>query len=266
MSKDKFFSWRSLNLIREFTATDFKIFYKNSFLGYFWSLLNPLLTFGVLYFVFTIFVRFDLPNYQLYLLLGIILWNFLAVAVQISLEAVLTKGALLQKVSFPRAAIIVSSVLTAFITFLLNLGVFSIFLLASGVWPGLGFFWFLLLMVELWLLVTGLAFFLAALYVSFRDIGHIWGVVLQVGFWLTPIVYPLELVPRRFAWVFAFNPMAQLITASRQALIYRTQVLPGAAPFLSPASYLLTLLICSAVFLGGALFYGWRSPYFAEEL
>lgn len=266
MVHEKFFSRRNLNLIREFTATDFKLFYKNSLLGYFWSLLNPLLTFGVLYFVFTIFVRFNLPHYQLYLLLGIILWNFLATAVGMSLEAVLAKGVLLQKVSFPRATIVVSSVLTAFITFMLNLLIFFIFLFLNGVWLGLGSLFFLFCLAELFLLVTGLALFLAALYVSFRDIAHIWAVVLQVGFWLTPIVYPLELVPKRFTWIFALNPMAQLIIASRQILIYRSQVLPGAAPFLTPASYLITLASCFLIFLGGVLFYNWRSPYFAEEL
>lgn len=266
MFREKFFSWRNLNLIREFTATDFKIFYKNSLLGYFWSLLNPLLIFGVLYFIFTIFVRFDLPHYQLYLLLGIIIWNFLSMSVQVSLEAILTKGTLLQKVSFPRTTIIISSVFTGFITFLLNMAVFGVFLLFNGVIPDWRVFLFLFCVAELFLLVAGLSLFLSALYVSFRDVGHIWAVVLQVGFWLTPIVYPLGLIPAKYAWLFTLNPMAQIIIASRQLLIYKTNILPGFQPFLTPASIGLTFVSCLAIFLAGVLFYNWRSPYFAEEL
>lgn len=267
MIKEKFFGRRNLNLIWEFTVTDFKLSYKNSLLGYLWSFLNPLLVFGVLYFVFTIFVRFDLPDYQLYLLLGIVLWSFLAGATSGALEAVLTKGVLIQKVAFPRADIVVAAVLNSFFTLLLNLLVFFAFLLFKGLVPGSGLLVFVFLLAELFLLVSGLALLLAAAYVRFRDLSHIWQVLLQVGFWLTPIVYPLGLVPAKYLWVVKLNPMAQIILASRQALIYQGgDQTAWLSPFLAPSALALTFGLCLLVFLAGLLYFNRRSPYFAEEL
>ena len=112
--------------------TDFKIKYDNSVLGYLWSLLKPLLMFGTLYLVFSVFVRWDVENYRLYLLLGIILWNFLSEVTLNSMVLLEGKASIIKKIYFPRWIIVIASSLTSLLTLLLNIGVFFIFFGLGG--------------------------------------------------------------------------------------------------------------------------------------
>ena len=249
---------QNLNLIKEFTFAEFKLYYKDSVLGYLWSFLNPLLLFGTLYLIFTFFVRFEVPHYQLYLLLGIVVWNFLANATTTSMESLLMKEPLIKKVSFPHAVIIISTCLSSLITFGFNLLVFFVFLICSGVVPEVKFLLFFVYLVPLFCGVLGLSFFLSALYVNFRDLSHIWQVLLQIGFWLTPIVYPVALIPARFRFFFGLNPMYGIIQSLRQIMIYNrwpSLKLTAAVFFISVAVLVL-----------GYYLFKRRSPYFAEEI
>ena len=109
--------------------TDFKLRYHGSILGYFWSLLKPLLLFLVLWFVFTVFMRWDIPNFQLYLLLGIMLWNFFAEGTSAGVYALASKVSIIKKIYFPRILIVIASTITAFLSIFFNLIVFYIFIL-----------------------------------------------------------------------------------------------------------------------------------------
>lgn len=249
---------KNLNLIKEFTLAEFKLYYKDSILGYLWSFLNPLMLFGTLYLIFTFFVRFDVPHYQLYLLLGIVIWNFLASATTISMEALLTKESLIKKVFFPHAVIVLSTCLSCLITFGFNLLVFFVFLLFAKIIPGPIFLLGLVYLLPLFLLVLGLSFFLSALFINFRDLSHIWQVILQIGFWLTPIVYPATLIPKKLQLFFLINPMYGIIKSLRELFIYQT------LPSLNSA---LVVSFMALVFLAlGYWFFIWRSPYFAEDI
>ncbi|MBN2588956.1 MAG: ABC transporter permease [Sedimentisphaerales bacterium] len=241
--------------------TDFKIKYDNSILGYFWSLLKPLLMFGTLYLVFSKFIRWEVENYRLYLLLGIILWNFFAEVTLNSMVLLEGKGAILKKINFPRWIIIISSSLTSLLTLLLNLIVFFIFFIFSGADFHISNLLLFVYLIELYIFSVGIAFLLSALYPRFRDIHHIWEVFAQLGFWLTPIIYPITQVPEKYhRWIF-LNPAARIIQGSRQALIEGQ-----GSGFLTLKSHLFVIFMAGFLFAVGLSLYNKLSENFAEEL
>ncbi|MFH1210105.1 MAG: ABC transporter permease [archaeon] len=243
------------NLIRELALTDFRLKYNNSILGYFWSLLNPLLLFGTLYIIFSIFMRFNIENYALYLLLGIIVWNYFSEATNNAMDSIINKSSILKKIYFPRYIIVLSSNITTFIGFLLNLVVFFVFFIISG----LSFkFTIILLPVYialLFFLTYGISLILSSLYVRFRDLSHIWRVLLQIGFWATPIIYSISIIPQNYQKLFLLNPMALLITNFRNSVIYDS--FPG-------LSLISLILLCLLIFLLGFYIFNKLADYFAE--
>ncbi len=246
-------------LIQQFTITDFKLRYSHSILGYLWSLLNPLLMFGVLYVVFSIFMRFGgVKHYQIYLLSGIILWNFFSETTSSGMTSLLTKSSLLNKVYFPRIIIPLSSTLTNAITLFLNIVIFSVFLIIAKVRVTYAAIFSLLTLIELVMLAFGVSMILSSFYLKFRDLSHIWGVFLQLGFWGTPIIYPVDIVPARFHILFKINPMARLINNFRMAVIF------GEIPGFRNIVYNLVLVL--SLFFFGLIVYQKRQKYFAEWL
>ena len=241
--------------------SDFKIKYDNSALGYFWSLLKPLLMFGTLYLVFSVFVRWDVENYRLYLLLGIILWSFLAEVTLNSMVLLEGKASILKKINFPRWIIVISSSLTSMLTLLLNMGVFFIFFVLAGADFHISNLLILAYLVELYILSVGLALLLCALYPKFRDIHHIWEVFVQLGFWLTPIVYPISIVSQKYhKWIF-LNPAARIIQGARQALIA-----DQGTGFMALKSHAIVIFIAGVIFIIGLSLFNKLSCSFAEDL
>jgi lipopolysaccharide transport system permease protein len=217
--KDKIFTKKNLRILIEIAVSDFKVRYQNSVLGYVWTLIKPLLLFAVLYVVFSLFMRFPVENYQLYLLLGVIIWNFFAEATVIALRSFETKQSLITKIYFPRIIVVIASTITSFMTFLLNMIVFFVFLALSNIGFQLSFFFFLVYIFELYFIILAVSLVLSAFYVKFRDLSHIWEVLLQIGFWLTPIIYPVSLIPEAYHRYIYLNPLARVIEYSRVVFI-----------------------------------------------
>jgi len=240
--------------------TDFKIKYDNSVLGYFWSLLKPLLMFGTLYLVFSVLVKWEVENYALYLLLGIILWNFLSEVTLNSMVLLEGKSSILKKIYFPRWIIVIASSLTSLLTLLLNIGVFFIFFVFSGAHFHPHVLLLVVYLAELYMLVVGLALLLCSLYPKFRDIHHIWEVFVQIGFWVTPIVYPISIVPEKYHPLIFLNPVARIIQGCRQALIG-----PG-GEFLSFTNHIVIISVAVCLFAVGLGMFNKLSRNFAEEL
>ena len=246
-------------LIRELAWTDFKLRYNSLVLGYFWSLLHPFLIFGVLYLVFSVFVKIEgVPHYQLYLLLGIILWNYFAESSTNGMQSMQFKAGLISNFYLPKGIILVASNITSLLTLSLNLGVFAIFFAASSKRPAAAGGLFLVFLLELIILSFAVSLFLSSYYLKFRDLSHLWGVALQIGFWLTPIIYPVRLIPERFRWLFLWNPLARIIQDARSAVL-------GLDP--PPIRHHLVSLamVAVALALGIAVFIR-RSARFAEEI
>lgn len=213
------FQKQHLRILAELVKSEFKLRYQNSFLGYFWTLIKPLLLFGVIYLVFSVFMRSPIENYPVYLLLGIIVWNFFAEATLIGMNSLLAKRDLITKIYFPPSVIIFASTISSLVTLLLNLIIFFVFMFAGGVAIQGEALFFIIYIVELYMIAAGVTFLLAALYLHFRDLQHIWEILLQIGFWLTPIIYPVTIVPYEYHRYIFLNPLARVIEYSRDIFI-----------------------------------------------
>ncbi len=207
-------------LVLQFALKDFKIRYTHSTLGYAWSVLNPLVFFLIYYFVFTTFMRFDVPNYPAFLLLGVALWTFFAEATTNGASSLLMRADLLTKTVVPRQIMVYAALMSAGLTFVINLCVLVIVLGITGTPFYRTAICMPLLLFDLVLLTLGTALLLAPLYVRYRDVGYLWSIGLQIGFWLTPIIYLDLMVPERWRWIVWVNPVGRVIGDSRRALIY----------------------------------------------
>jgi len=259
-------TYNYFGLVRELTLTDFKLKYKASFFGYLWSLAKPLMFFGVLLVVFNKFFKLggSIPNYPVYLLLGIVLWTYFVEATFSSMASIVGRGDLIRKVYFPRIILPVSSSVAALITLMLNLVVVAIFMAFSSVSPSALSPLMIPLLIEFFILTSGVSLFLASLFVRFRDIQHIWEVLAQVLFYATPILYPLSLVPQPFEKVIMLSPIAQIIQDSRYVLITtETGTVFNTLQFpLSLVPYLLPFII----FVCGYWIFQREASKFAEEI
>src|SRR5262245_11966588 len=236
---------RDWDLTLQFALRDFKIRYTSSALGYAWSVLNPLIFTLIYYLVFSTFIRFDVPNYAGHLLLGIVLWNFFAEGSGNGVGALLARAPLLSKASIRREVVVYAAVLHALLTFVINLAVLGGLLYFTGTPARWTMLLFPLFLVDLVLLTLGVALLLSPLHVRFHDVGYLWGLLLQVGFWLTPIIYMEPMMPERWRWLVRFNPMARIVEQSRQAMLY------GEWP--DPLAIIRTSLIAVAVLVLGSL-------------
>ncbi|HVC36215.1 MAG TPA: ABC transporter permease [Candidatus Dormibacteraeota bacterium] len=255
-------------LLRELVRTDFKLRYQGSILGYAWSLLRPLLLFLILYIVFVKFLKLGngIPHYPVYLLLGMVIWNFFNEMTMQSLGSIVGRGDLIRKIKIPRAIIVLSSSVSALINLFLNLIVVSVFMFINHV-PILGTIVVLpLLILEAYLLALGFSLFLSAAFVKFRDVGYIWEVILQAGFYLTPILYPLSRITNLvFQKLILLNPIAQIIQDARFVTITH-QTITGYSLFHRGWLDLVPFLLVGIVLLIGAVYFKRESKYFAENI
>lgn len=247
-----------LHLLWVLAKTDFKLRYHGSVLGYFWTLLKPLLMFAVLYLTFSIFMRWDMPYYQVYLLLGIIIWNFFGEGTMAGLNSLLSKAGIIKKIYFPRILIVLASTVSALLTLVLNLIVFLIIYLLNGLPLHPLMLLFPVYILCAYILVVGISLVLSVLQVKFRDIVQIWDVFLQAGFFLSPIIYPLKIVPTKYWFYLFLNPITGIIQYSRMLLI--EQNLP------SLIGTLYVFLIILVIFVMGLFIFNKLSPKIAEKL
>lgn len=255
-------------LLRELVITDFKLRYQNSILGYLWSLLRPLLIFSVLYFVFVRFLRIgsDTPYFAIYLLLGIVLWNFFVELTTGSVSAITAKGDLIRKINFPKYVIILATSVAALINLALNLIIVVIFMLIFGADPSLGALVFMpFLLLELYLLGIALGFLLSALQVKYKDIGYIWELTVQIGFYATPILYPITMLSIAAQKISILNPMAQIIQDARYFLVTPLSA-TGASIWGSSLWRLVPFAVVLSIFASGSLYFRKKSKYFAEDV
>jgi ABC-2 type transport system permease protein len=255
-------------LLSELVRTDFKLRYQGSALGYAWSLLKPLLMFGILYIVFVKFLRIggDVPNYPIYLLFGIVLWNFFTEMTSQSLSSIVGRGDLIRKIRIPRWIIIVSSSISALINLTLNLAVVGVFMIFSDINIKMSALLLPLIFLQIYLFALGFSLFLSAAYVKYRDVSYIWDVVMQAGFYVTPILYPLSLIPNvTFQKILLLNPMAQAIQEARHALVTQ-DTLTIAKVYKTELPYLIPLTLVIVILFIGILYFKRESKHFAENL
>ena len=228
MSNFGLFEKKNRVLLYELVKTDFKLRYQGSFLGILWSVLRPLMTFSVMYFVFVRFLKIadpNIPNYPITMLLGISLWGFFTESTNLGMNSIVARSELLRKVNFPKYIVVMSATVTACISLLINMCVVMFFSVFSGV----VFRWSAVFVIsDLMVLVAisfGVSLALAVLFAKFRDIAHIWEVLMQVAMYSMPIMYPISMLDGAtvfgvsVAKIVMLNPIAFVIQNVRHNLI-----------------------------------------------
>lgn len=257
-------------LLAELTKTDFKLRYQGSVLGYLWALLRPLMMFAILYVVFAKLLKFggDIPHYPVYLLCGTTMWSFFTECTSQGIQAMIARGDLIRKISFPKYIVVVSATLTAVINMLINLVVIIIFALINGV--EFSWTWFLvpLSLIELYVLSLGISFLLGAINVKYRDITSIWDVCIQALFYAIPIIYPVAMVAASStlaAKVILLNPIAQAIQDIRHNLI-TPETITTWNYISNPLLEFLPIILIVVVLIFAAFYFRKKSKFFAEEI
>jgi ABC-2 type transport system permease protein len=228
-------------LLNQLVSRDFKTRYKRSVLGVLWSMLNPLLTMGVQYLVFSNLFKWNVENYAVYLLIGTVTFNFFSEATQAALISVTGSASLITKVYIPTYIFPVSKVISSCINLLFStLALYLIIII-----QGLPFNWYHLLIpvlyVTLIMFSTGIGMILASVMVYFRDVQFLYSVLIVLWTYLTPLFYPVSIIPERLMGIYSLNPMYQYVTFFRTLVL--DGVLPSAAQFLWCFGYGLVFLL-----------------------
>lgn len=207
-------------LIQQLVLRDNKVKYKQSVLGYLWSLLNPLLMMIVMTAVFSHIFRFDIPNFPIYFLCGNIMFSFFQESTTLALSSIIANAGLLKKVYIPKYTIPLSRVLSSFLNCVYSLSALFIILLLSK--TPLSVFFFLIPFPFLYLFVfsLGISLILSILATLFRDTLHLYSVLTVVWMYLTPIFYPIEAVPHNIQVLIRYNPLYHFVTMLREIILY----------------------------------------------
>ena len=211
---------RYMPLLRELVVRDLKIKYRRSFLGYVWSLLNPLMMMAIMSLVFSYMFRFNIQNYPLYLICGQTLWSFFSESTHVAMTSVIYNGALTRKVYIPKYIFPVSRVLSSFVTMSFSLVAILIVMLVTRVPLTWNLLLFPVPLVLLLLFCMGVGMALSALAVFFRDMLHLHSVLIMAWMYLTPIFYPISALPEEVAFFIRFNPMYHYLTFFREVALY----------------------------------------------
>ena len=217
--------------------SDIRIKYKNSTLGIFWSMLSPALTLGIYYLVFSVITKNGYPNFALYLFSGLVVWNMFMTAVNMATGVIVDRAGLVKKVSFPREILALANVGASVVYFTIQLAVLCLFLLALGHAPAWGFLWILpISFVALYLLTASVAIVMSAVTVYLRDMRHLMEVLLQLWFWLSPVVYSYQntisqrLHDHGLTWMYFLNPITPIIMTFQRIFYVKTTVISTNPP------------------------------------
>lgn len=217
--------WAYRGFILGSVKREFQSKYRNSLLGAAWTVINPLSMIFVYTVIFSQLMHSKLPGidntfaYSIYLCAGVLTWGLFAEIVTRAQNTFLEHANLLKKLSFPRLCLPVTVVANALLNFAIVFGLFSIFLLIIGSFPGVVYLALIPALAILVLFAIGLGISLGVLNVFFRDIGQFFGIVIQFWFWFTPIIYPITILPESVRSLMSYNPMANLIGAFQTILV-----------------------------------------------
>jgi ABC-2 type transport system permease protein len=261
---------RFFDLLWLMSVTEFKRVYFGTVLGYLWSLIRPLMLFGVLLFVFTQVFKIGselVEHYPVFLLLGIVLFTFFQESTTSSVTSVVSQEGVVRKTQFPRLVIPLATVVTSALNLLLNLVVVFAFIFAFGVEPAWTWLLFPIALVLLFVFTAAVGMALSVLYVRFRDVAIIWTVVAQVLFYATPILYPVNFKPGGdFEHLLMVNPLAVIFEQVRIWILAE----PEAPTVVEAAGGWLGLIPAAVIFVAvcglGAWIFKRGAPRIAEEL
>ena len=232
--------------------------YKHSFLGVLWSFINPLLQITVYAIIFPLIMRNNIPNYTVFMVCGLIPWNYFSTVINRASFTIIENGNIIKKVYFPREILPLSVVTSETINFFISTIIIICFTLAYGMGLTRYVLLYPLVLLVQYVLLLGIALIVSSVTVYFRDLQHFIGVLLQLFFYATPIVYSLETIPENFRWILKLNPMTYIIEGFRDIFYYQQM------PDLKMLGIILIVGILLCVV--GYLIFNKLQKKFAEEL
>jgi lipopolysaccharide transport system permease protein len=247
-----------LDIVVVLAQKDFKVRYRNSLLGFLWSLLNPLAYMVILTLVFSLMLRIDIPNFAAWVLIGILVWRFFSLGTGQGLFSMIANPSLVSKVYFPRHLIVFSNNLASFLSAALEFLALLPLLVLLKVNLSATILFLPVVLVSEFLLVFGLSLILSSLNLRYRDFHQLWDIALQLGFFLSPIVYDASLIPQRYQVLYSLNPVTRLVESTRE--IFLQQKLP------SLFDSAVTAVSAAVFLLIGFLIFRHLERGFAEEL
>jgi len=236
-----------LDFLWAMTEKELKVRYKNTFFGFLWVIINPLLQMLVIGFVFRFFIKEPIENYFLYLLVGLLIWNFFSLTISKTAPSIVNDRLLVKKAKFPREVIPLSIVFSNFINLLIAFGLLIVPVLLAGVLSITNFPSLFVGTILLLTFTVGFSLLTSALNVRFRDITFFVQALLIVWFYATPIVYTINIIPYKLIWFWRLNPLTAVVQFFQNAFVSASP--PG--PAMIAANTLITLLI---VFIGIKVF------------
>jgi ABC-2 type transport system permease protein len=213
-------SYQYRELIWALALKELKIRYKRSVLGFMWALLNPAFMMLVLTMVFSTIMRFPMKHYAIFLLSVLLPWTFFSQCLSYAVEAIVTNGDLIKKVAVPKMVFPMAALVSNLINLLLSL--IPLAILVPLLHHPFYWTWFYLPvpMLALAIFTLGTTFFFAAANVFYRDVSHILQVVLAAWFYVTPIIYPIDMIPAKYQWIMKLNPIIYVINGFRLSVYY----------------------------------------------
>jgi lipopolysaccharide transport system permease protein len=251
---------KDLQMIRELAINDFRLRYKNTFLGYVWPILYPMIFWGILYIIYSMgLIGYGLPDYPLFLLLGIIIYYSFTETTTQGMVSLLDKQEYIKNIKFPKRNIVISSNISSFIHLIFNLIIFMLLsILQSMKIHPLNLLIMVLVLASLFLLNLGISLIISSFILKNRDIMYVWRITTMLMFWITPILYSINIVPSRYQILILLNPLTLIIQNSRSLLI--DQVIPA-------FGYILLMIAISLIyFMLGIIIFRVKSVHFSEEL
>jgi len=236
---------------------DFKIRYRNSALGFVWSLLNPLSTMTILTLVFSLLLKSGIHNFPIFLLAGLLPWRFFQIGTMQAIGSIAGNPSLVKKIYIPRHILVLANNVASFISYLMEFTALLPIMVALGMPLTPHIIFLPIILVTEFLIVLGISLALAALNTFYRDFYQIWEIALQLGFFLSPIFYDPNIIPDPYRFYYSLNPMTRIIESTRDVL-YAT----------SPTMFdiAIPLLFCVASLTIGYAIFHRLEPKFAEVI
>lgn len=247
MFKARFLTLKKyLPMLRQFVNRDFKVKYRRSVLGVLWSVLNPLGTMLVMTVVFSTVFRQDIENFPVYLMCGQLIFNFFNEASHMAMNSITGNSALIKKVYIPKYLLPVSSVCSSLVNLLTSLVALLIVIIITRTPVTWTLFLISIPIFYTWVFSLGLGMILCVIVTSFRDMQHLYSVLTTVWMYLTPIFYPLSMLPETARFFVKLNPLTQFVEMMRELVLYHT--LPSTMSHGYSISVCMVVLSCGIVF------------------
>lgn len=255
------YKWREL--LWQITAREVKARYKQSILGYFWVILNPLAQMLVMSFAFSIIMRIptnaasNIP-YSIFLFVALLPWTLFSNSLGSAAASLVSSGSLITKIYFPRTILVMATIIAKIIDFIFALSVLIVYMIVYQIPVNLNILWVIPIFLIQQIFTLGLSLFFAAANLLYRDIQYLLSMIILLWMYITPVIYPADLVPEKYRFVFQLNPMAVIINA------YRQVILGGGIPKYS--SILVALIVSLFTLIIGFNYFKSREKIFADNI